>query len=89
MRPGPSNAQLQGDPPVQAARRRAGDLRAARRFAAGLRRAAPVRLAAVFFFRAGLRRVLAFFFAIFAMLLSLFLIAQMVFLPKTNRQYLR
>jgi hypothetical protein len=45
-------------------------------------------LAAVFFFGAGFRRALAFFFAVFAMLRPLFLIAQIVILPKTNRQYL-
>jgi hypothetical protein len=58
-------------------RRRAGDLRAARCFAAGARRVVPERLAVVFLFAlfaAGLRRVAAFFFAVFAMFRSLFLI---------------
>ena len=52
-----------------AALRRAGDLRATRRFAVGLRRALPERFAG--FFAAGL---VAFFFAVFAMsCFSLFL----------------
>src|SRR5437868_13910890 len=59
-------------PSVQAAlRRRAGDFRAVR-FAAGLRRALPARFAAIFLF-AGWRRGPAFFFAILAMVGSLFL----------------
>jgi hypothetical protein len=62
--------------------RRAGDFRAAR-FAAGLRRALPARFAAIFLFDAGWRRGAAFFFfAIFAMVGSLFLFSQMVFLPR-------
>jgi hypothetical protein len=69
--------------PIQAAlRRRAGDFRTVR-FAAGLRRALPARLAAIFLF-AGWRRGAAFFFAILAMVGSLFLFSQMVFLPKNE-----
>jgi hypothetical protein len=64
-------------------RRRIGDFRAVR-FAAGLRRALPARLAAIFLFIAGLRRGAAFFFAIFAMVGSLFLFSQMVILPKNE-----
>jgi hypothetical protein len=63
-------------------RRRAGDFRAVR-FATGLRRALPARFAAIFLF-AGWRRGAAFFFAILAMVGSLFLFYQMVFLPKNE-----
>jgi hypothetical protein len=64
-------------------RRRAGDFRAGR-FAAGLRRALPARLTAIFLFVAGRRRGADFFFAILAMVGSLFLFSQMVILPKNE-----
>jgi hypothetical protein len=86
MRPGPEPFQARAEtlPPIQAALalRRAGDFRAAR-FAAGLRRALPARFAAIFRF-AGCRRGAAFFFAILAMVGSLFLFSQMVILPKNE-----
>jgi hypothetical protein len=79
-----SRAWAETLPPNQAAlRRRAGDFRAVR-FTAGLRRALPARFAVIFLFDAGLRREADFFFAIFAMVGSLFLFSQMVILPKNE-----
>jgi hypothetical protein len=70
--------------PVQAALRRAGDLRAAR-LAAGLRRAVAARLVADLALEAGRRRTLVFFFAFFAMI-ALSLFSRWIFCPKqTNR----
>ena len=84
-RPEPLRARAGTLPPIQAALalRRAGDFRAVR-LAAGLRRALPARLTAVFLFDAGWRRGAAFFFAIFAMVGSLFLSSQMVILPRNE-----
>jgi hypothetical protein len=54
------------------------------RLAAGLRRALPARLVAIFLLVAGWRRGADFFFAVLAMVLSLVLFSQIDILPKNE-----